>query len=155
MKRKSTYEYIALILLSLITGFILYRQTGVASVPVYATTLPPARSVDVPITPRERQIIRDYLGSFSYGKSPRPLPTGLGRATGATRQRLMSDWEKKLAKGQKLPSEIYRECSPMPKDLTLRLPPAPLGTVLVAIDGRVVRVGRMTFEILDVFDTRM
>src|SRR6185436_17069579 len=104
MKRKSTYEYIALIFLSLITGFILYRQMGLsASVPVYAATLPSSRSANVPITPRERQVIRDYVASFTIGKYRKPLPTGLAR-TIATRERLQPGWEKNLVKGQILPT---------------------------------------------------
>jgi hypothetical protein len=155
MKRKTTCEYIALILLALTTGFILYRQTGTsASLPVYAATLPPSKSVEVPITPRERQLIRTYLASL-HSKPPRPVPTGLTRLGAGTRNRLGAGWEEKLVKGRILPAEIVRECSPLPKELTLRLPPAPLGTVLVAIDGKVIRVARTSFEVLDVFDTRL
>jgi len=157
MKRKTAYEYIALIFLSLGTGFILYRQIGAsASIPVYAATMDSHRppTVSVPITQQERQVIREYLNSFTRGKPPKVLPAGLARS-GATRERLPSDWEKKLVKGQVLPAGIYRETSPLPKELASHLPPCPLGTVLVAIDGRIVRLGRANFEVLDVFDTRL
>src|SRR4051794_25808093 len=100
MKRKSTYEYIALIFLSLVTGLILYRQMAAsATVPVYAATLRPSGpAIDMPLTAPERQVIREYLLSFSSSKSHKTLPPGLVR-TAALRGHLTPDWEKKLVKG--------------------------------------------------------
>ena len=39
-------------------------------------------------------------------------------------------------------------------DLLGQLPPAPAGTIMVAIDGKIVRLAKATREILDVFDVR-
>jgi len=38
--------------------------------------------------------------------------------------------------------------------LIVKLPPPPTGTIMVAIDGKIVRLAKATREILDVFDIR-
>jgi len=154
MKRKSVTECIALIVLSVTASGVLYRQlTDSHPIPVYAASPPPVRAVEMPITDSERHIIRTYVSSHSGTKPGKILPPGLARIPASLGRRL-PDWEKKLVKGEIMPTELYRECQPLPKDLTSRLPPPPYGTVLVAIDGRIVRMARASFEILDVYNTR-
>jgi hypothetical protein len=51
-----------------------------------------------------------------------------------------------------MPVKIFEQCSPLPTEIVVKLPTPPPGTILVAIDGKVVRLTRATLEILDVFD---
>jgi len=50
-----------------------------------------------------------------------------------------------------LPVEIQERCEPLPWELTVKLPPSPPGTLLLAANGTVFRLGYPTYEILDVF----
>ena len=61
-------------------------------------------------------------------------------------------WEKKCVPGATMPKEVYEECHRLPKDVVVKLPPPPPGTILVTIDGKVVRLVKATLEILDVFN---
>jgi hypothetical protein len=51
-----------------------------------------------------------------------------------------------------MPVEVYQECHSLPRELVVKLPPAPRGTILLAVDGKVVRLMQATREILDVFE---
>jgi len=157
MKTKSAAEYMVLIALCLAVGCIIYRQHGTLPTPVYAaapslalaTDAPSQKPVSVPITSQERQVIRDYVSLRSdRGKLKKALPPGLARKAGS----LTPESRKKLVKGQTMSAELYRECHPLPKELQTRLPSAPLGTTMVAVDGKIVRLARVSLEILDVFE---
>src|SRR4051812_11566020 len=124
MKRKTFSECIALILLSVTTGAVLYRQLADSNpVTVYAASPGPSPRVEIPITDRERSVIRDYVGARSGSKPGRILPPGLARKA-VKNGELQTDW-KKVVKGEIIPTALYRECQPLPKDLASRLPPAP------------------------------
>ena len=53
-----------------------------------------------------------------------------------------------------MPDDLYGHCEPLPKELTVKLPPPPAGTILITIDGKVARLVKATREILDVFDVK-
>jgi len=128
--------------------------------------------VNVNITVGERQLIREYVATCSEndnhhnqgnrGKDKhagkhrgngkdKPLPPGLARKV-ARGETLPPGWQKKVVKGEILPVEVYRECHPLPSEVVVKLPPPPAGTVLVTIEGKVVRLLQATREILDVFE---
>ncbi|MBI3851443.1 MAG: hypothetical protein HY298_14380 [Verrucomicrobia bacterium] len=111
--------------------------------------------VNVSITTQERQVIREYVTAHSddgkSGKKGKPLPPGLAKKV-ARGGSLPPGWQNKLVKGEILSPEMYRQCDPLPDEVLVRLPPPPSGTVLVTIQGKVVRLVRATLEILDVFD---
>jgi hypothetical protein len=122
----------------------------------------PAREpwVNVTITTHERQVIREYVVVHSdkgkHGKKgkEKSLPPGLAKKV-ARGGSLPPGWQKKLARGEIMSAEVYRQCDPLPDEVIVRLPSPPAGTILVTIDGKVVRLARATLEILDVFDVHI
>ncbi len=95
--------------------------------------------------------VRERNTSPGRGKKPHGLPPGLEKKYART-GKLPPGWEKKLVKGTIMPKEVYAECKPLPPELVLRLPAPPVGTVTVAVHGKIARVVAATLEILDVFD---
>ena len=125
--------------------------------------------MNVTITSQERQVIREYWVRHAHeddqgedqdhgkkgkghkdgkGKS---LPPGLAKKA-ARGEPLPPGWEKRVVRGQVISAEVYRQCQPLPVEVTTRLPAPPPGTVIVTIEGKVVRLAQATLEILDVFD---
>jgi hypothetical protein len=121
--------------------------------------------VNVTITTQERQVIREYVVVHSDSDNDKPdkhgrkekgksLPPGLAKKA-ERGESLPPGWQRKLAKGEIMSAEIYRQCHPLPNDVIVRLPPPPAGTILVTIEGKVVRLAQATLEILDVFDVHI
>ncbi len=104
----------------------------------------------------ERQTVYGYVDRFGKqeGKHPRSLPPGLAKKA-ARGGRLPPGWEAKCVRGETMPVEVYEEARPLPKELTVKLPVPPVGTVTVAVGGKVVRLLEATREILDVFDVHV
>jgi len=120
-------------------------------------TSPPKRAWlghRVAISPSERDAIRAYVrdrvDASKLGK-PNGVPQGLAKKV-AWPFGMPEGWEKGCVRGQVLREEVHQHCQPLPEDLTMKLPPPPPGTVLLAVDGKIVRVGYPTYEILDTFD---
>lgn len=114
------------------------------------------------ISSQERQVIREYFVAQSdegegngkhnkKGHNGKSLPPGLAKKA-ARGENLPPGWEKKVVRGQTMPTEVYRQCQPLPVEVTTRLPSPPPGTILVTIEGKVARLAQATLEILDVFD---
>ena len=123
-----------------------------------AHPLPPAGpSVSVTFGPQERQIIREWAVVHAdnegnkKGHKGKGLPPGLAKKA-ARGDDLPPGWQKRLSKGETLHAEVYRQCQPLPNEVIVRLPPPPPGTILVTIDGKVLRLAKATLEILDIFD---
>lgn len=85
------------------------------------------------------------------GKKPKGLPPGLAKKV-ERGGKLPPSWEKKCIQGEIMPPEVFKACKPLPKEVIVKLPPPPPGTILVAIEGKVARLMKATHEILDVFD---
>ena len=104
----------------------------------------------------ERQVIHGYVRRFGQqeGKHPRSLPPGLAKKLPRSGP-LPSDWEDKCVRGQSMPVVVYQEARPLPPELAVKLPVPPVGTVTVAVSGKVVRLVEATREILDVFDVHL
>jgi hypothetical protein len=104
----------------------------------------------------ERQKIYVYCERFGKGegKHPRSLPPGLAKKV-ARGGELPPGWQDKCRPGEVMPVEVYQECRPLPRELTVKLPAPPVGTITVAVDGRVVRLLEATREILDVFNVQV
>ena len=47
---------------------------------------------------------------------------------------------------------LWKESYPLPKEITVKLPPPLPGTVLVALHGKVVRLLEKNREVVDTFD---
>lgn len=104
----------------------------------------------------ERQVVHGYVDRFGQqeGRHPRSLPPGLAKKM-SRGGRLPPGWEAKCVRGQTMPVEVYQECRPLPRELAVKLPVPPAGTVTVAVSGKVVRLLEATREILDVFDVHV
>ena len=114
----------------------------------------PGISVNVTIGTSEREVIRTYARGCTEapkGRKAKGLPPGLAKKA-ARGGELPPGWQKKCMRGEVLPAEVYRHCQTLPHEILVKLPPPPTGTILVAIDGKVMRLIRATREILDVFD---
>lgn len=118
--------------------------------------------VDVRFSKAEREIICDHAGHLEIDPTPvhyrsgrhgRSLPPGLAKKVerGGT---LPPGWQKKVVVGQRMDREVYVQAKPLPREVAVKLPPPPKGTVVVVVQGKVVRLIEATLEILDVFDIR-
>ncbi len=107
-------------------------------------------------TEPERQVICRYVERFGKqeGKHPRALPPGLAKKV-ARGGKLPPGWERKCVQGERMPVEVYQECRPLPPELVVKLPVPPVGTVTVAVGGKIVRLLEATREILDVLDVQV
>lgn len=113
--------------------------------------------LNVDIVSTERDIIREYIVQWqekegkSKGQKVKSLPPGLAKKV-ARGGELPPGWQKKLARGEVVSEPIFREMRRLPDEIILKLPKQPKGTVLMAVDGKVVRLAEATKTILDVFD---
>lgn len=114
--------------------------------------------LNVEITDSEQHEIIKYFESTPQagpegqkGKKSKALPRGLQKKT-ARGGALPPGWQEKVVKGEVLGPEVYRHATPLPEELAVKLPPAPDGTVLVKVEGKVIRLYEATRTILDVFD---
>jgi hypothetical protein len=124
--------------------------------PVVVVKASPAKDplVSVTIGAPERDVIRSYVRTrveAPKGKKAKGLPPGLAKKVAAGGE-LPPGWQKKCVRGEILPIEVHKHCRPLPAEIVVKLPAPPAGTILVAIDGKVVRLAKATREILDVFD---
>ncbi len=95
-----------------------------------------------------RAYVRDCIDA-SKERKPAAVPPGLAKKL--SDGGLPSDWRKRSVAGKVLPADVLERCEPLPYELTLKLPPPPPGTLLLAVNGTVFRVGYPTYEVLDVF----
>jgi hypothetical protein len=113
--------------------------------------------VKVVFSDDERRIVHAYAQERheheKAGRKGKGLPPGLAKKV-AHGGSLPPGWQKKCVRGEVLSEEVHRHCHPLPREVVLKLPPPPPGTILVAIDGKVVRLAKATREILDVFDVK-
>jgi hypothetical protein len=114
--------------------------------------------LDIEIIAPERERIKEYyrlhhgdLIKGKEGKKKKKLPPGLEKKLSRGGE-LPPGWQKKVAKGEILDAELYRRATPLPNDLIIKLPPQPKGTVLIKVEGKIIRLIEATRTILDVFD---
>ncbi len=103
---------------------------------------------------KEREVIQTYVNDFSEGKGKKKhggLPPGLQKKIERGGE-LPPGWQKKVAVGETMPPEVLKECKPLPKELIVKLPAPPVGTITVSVDGKIVRLMEATKKILDVFE---
>jgi hypothetical protein len=107
---------------------------------------------DFGINDSEREIIhRHFADQEGHGKKGKDLPPGLAKKE-ARGGKLPPGWEKRMVKGETVPPEVYQQCQPLPRELQIKLPAPPVGTITVTVGGKVARLAEATHEILDVFD---
>ena len=59
-------------------------------------------------------------------------------------------WQKKLSRGSVIDRETYSHARPLPNDVIVQLPSPPRGTIIVDIDGEIVRLAEATMTIVDI-----
>lgn len=105
-------------------------------------------------SPAERNLIRAHLlgrQSDETRKSYKNLPPGLQKKV-ARGKELPPGWQKKVAPGESLDYQIYRQGKSLPDELLRRLPPAPIGSEILEIEDKIIRINSATRTILDAFD---
>lgn len=76
------------------------------------------------------------------------LPRGLAKKLRRTGE-LPRGWEKKVSVGQAIPNEYLQYASPVPYELETQLSVGPIGSKLLQLSDRVIRVEAGTNMILD------
>jgi hypothetical protein len=114
--------------------------------------------LNVKIINSERDIIKRYFQDNTQAnlkghkvKKSKRLPPGLQKKV-ARGGDLPPGWQKKIARGEVLGAELCQQAVRLPVELSKRLPPAPEGTVLIKVEGKVIRLYEATRTIIDVFD---
>jgi hypothetical protein len=92
---------------------------------------------------------KEYKGKKD--KKSKGLPPGLAKKV-ARGGELPPGWQKKLHRGEVLSEVIYKQSTPVPYAILKKLPDQPPGTVLISLDGKIIRLAEATRRILDVFD---
>lgn len=90
----------------------------------------------------ERREIEAYF--TAHPRARNELPPGL-----AKKNKIPPGWQKKLARGQPIPDDIWAHRVPLPHEILIKLPPPPPGVVIVRIHDRILRVREKTHELLD------
>jgi hypothetical protein len=110
------------------------------------------------ISPLEQEIMKQHLADMRAVQSKKPSSDKArppGRAQKAARkEKLPPGWQKKIARGAVLPQSVYAQAQPLPEVVIRKLPPPPAGTVLVLLDGKVLRLLEATRTIVDVFELK-
>jgi hypothetical protein len=113
--------------------------------------------LDVKISTDEQRVYQQWCQQYHndcYGVKPvdtSSLPPGLRKKVERGGS-LPPGWQKKLQSGSRIDPVVYASSRPLPPDVLRRMPPPQPGTVLVTIDGKLVRLMEATMTILDVFD---
>ena len=159
-------------LLSAVLGFLLVTAAQAksdkaapkqATSPTPAVASPSAPSVVQPwlqleITPLEKEIVKQHLVDIRAAQSKKSapgkaLPPGLAKKV-ARGEKLPPGWQKKIARGEVIPQTVYAQAQPLPAVVIRTLPPPPAGTILVTLDGKLVRLLEATRTIVDVFELK-
>lgn len=105
-------------------------------------------------SPAERNLIRSQLlgqKPAASHQSDKELPPGLQKKV-ARGKTLPPGWQKKVTPGHNLDYQVYRNGESLPDVLLRRLPPSPVGSEIIRIENKIVRLNSATRTILDVFD---
>jgi hypothetical protein len=136
------------------------KGTPAASSPSGATpaaSAPEQSWLQMEITPLEKEIVKQHAADIRAAQSKKSGSdkTPPGRAQKVARhQKLPPGWQKKIVRGEVLPQTVYAQAQPLPEVVIWKLPPPPAGTILVTLDGKVVRLLESTRTIVDVFELK-
>ena len=154
-------------LLSVVCGLLLVATVQAKSdnaAPKQAK--PPAPSAAAPeqpwlqmeMTPLEKEIVKQYLVDMRAAQSkksgPAKAPPPGAAKKGTSSAKLPPGWQKKITRGAVLPQTVYAQAQPLPDVVIRKLPPPPAGTILVILDGKVVRLLEATRTIVDVVELK-
>ena len=113
-----------------------------------AVSAPEPPWVQMEMTPLEKEIVKQHLADIRAVQRKKPTTKA---ARGA---KLPPGWQKKIARGAVLPQTVYAQAQPLPEVVIRTLPPPPAGTMLVTLDGKVLRLLEATRTIVDVFELK-
>jgi Ni/Co efflux regulator RcnB len=99
----------------------------------------------------ELDLIQDYYSRHRYDAGRTTIPKGLQKKYERTGE-LPPGWQKKIQRGEVLPIDIYHQGRELPYDLRRQLPVGPVGSKIIEIEGKVIRLMAGTRMILDVLD---
>jgi hypothetical protein len=100
------------------------------------------------MTPLEKEIVKQHLADIRAVQRKKPT-TKVAHGT-----KLPPGWQKKIVRGEVLPETVYKQAQPLPEVVIRKLPPPPAGTILVTLDGKVLRLLEATRTIVDVFELK-
>jgi hypothetical protein len=137
------------------------QATPPAPSPAVSSPAAPSPSqlwLQMEISPLEKEIVKQHLGDIREAQSKKSmpnkaLPPGVTKK-GAPGAKLPSGWQKKITRGEVLPQTVYAQAQPLPEVVIRTLPPPPAGTILVTLDGKLVRLVEATRTIVDVFELK-
>src|SRR5262249_13165462 len=126
--------------------------------PAPAVAVPEQSWLQVDITPLEKEIVQQHMADI-HKMHRQKLAQGKILSPGLTKKvprgaALPPGWQKKIARGEVLPPAVYAQAQPLPDVVRRKLPSPPAGTILVTIDGKLVRLLEATHTILDVFELK-
>ena len=104
--------------------------------------------------PAERNLIRSYLLGPQHSVSQqkhKKLPPGLQKKV-ARGKALPPGWQKKVTLGRTLDYHVYRQGESLPDILLRRLPPPPIGSKILQVEDKIIRLNSAARTVLDVFD---
>ena len=104
-------------------------------------------------SPAERNLIRAQLleEKRTMRQQQKALPPGLQKKIARGRS-LPPGWQKKVEPGHSLDYQVYRQGESLPDILLRRLPPPPVGSEIIQVDEKIIRLDSTTHTIFDVFD---
>lgn len=90
----------------------------------------------------ERDEIHAYFSANPGAREQ--LPPGL-----AKKNKIPPGWQNKIARGERIPDDVWAYRVPLPHEILVRLPPPPPGVIHVRIQDHVLKVVEKTHEVLD------
>lgn len=105
-------------------------------------------------SPAERNLIRAQLiGRQRLAPRQNDMSIYLGMQKKVARGKVLPPgWQKRVVPGHSLDYHVYGQGESLPEGLLLQLPPPPVGSEILQIENKVVRLNSATRAILDVFD---
>jgi len=100
---------------------------------------------------KEHELIQDYYHRHRYDSGRTTLPKGLEKKYQRTGE-LPPGWQKKINRGEVLPVDIYNYGHELPVDLRRSLPLGPVGSKIIEVEGKVIRLMESTREIIDILE---
>ena len=107
---------------------------------------------------RESRILNNFLlhsnemkrsSSSKKQKKQKKIPKGLQKKLDRGGS-LPPGWKKKLQSGEVIDSLTYQSARPLPKEILLKLPKPPQGTIIVEIEGEIIRLLEASLTIVDI-----
>jgi hypothetical protein len=123
-----------------------------------AASAPEPSWLQTEISPLEKEIMKQHLADIRAVQSKKPgadkaRPSGPAQKA-VRKEQLPAGWQKNIGRGAVLPQAVYAQAQPLPEVVVRKLPPPPAGTVLVLLDGKVLRLLEASRTVVDVFELK-